>query len=566
MPTVLQPLQAASGDTDAQVALVAVRTEELRAAAEEVLAAAGLTPLNVDDELGAIAAMQKLDVVLGVVDWAMLGSAGPDQLRRLRHEPSVASLPVILLSGDQDLDIEAMVQLGITHFVAGPVQRTDLAARVALVLAGSRATQRRKVAAARLRDSTRAISTALRGTNDPERMAALVVHGLGETFKASHVRLETFAGERFPEVAASWNLDAAAEGLPPIPLSDAVNLCASLWGREAVLQVEDHDNCDEPGAEVLAAAAPAGLSTSVLAPLAHGDQVLGYIWIAGTAGPRYWSRTELSLIQHVCGNLAHGLMQGHLITAQRQVLTRLRELDQAKTDFVATVNHELRTPLTSITGYLELILDGSAGDVPPHMAQMLDIVGRNAARLNQLITDLLTISRSDAQASLAVEEINVGCLLDEVATALAPAAAANEITLHLAPGTAPLLVDGDKAQLEQVFTNLLSNAVKFTARSGQVSVLSDVIGTDSGPKVRVRVVDNGIGIPEGDVPKLFRRFFRASNATAAAIPGTGLGLAIVQDIVHQHGGELDIDSAVGRGTTVTVRLPALQTEIRSGNE
>jgi two-component system phosphate regulon sensor histidine kinase PhoR len=556
MPRVLQPLQPTSGDTTAQFAVVGVRPRELRAAADTVLREAGLLTLHVEDELAAIQALQEHDVVLGVVDAAMLGAAQPDQLRRLRQEPAIAGLPVILLSGGQELDVELMIQLGITDFVAGPVEGTDFAARVALVLAGSRATRRRKVAAARLRDDTRAISAALRGTNDPERMAALVVRGLGETFAGCHVRLETFPGERVPELAASWNRTVPAKGFREIPRQAALQLCAQLWEQETVLRVEDHHSPDDPESRILAAAAPPELRTSVFAPLAHGEQVLGYIWIAGTTGPRHWSRTELSLIQHVCGNLAHGLVQGHLITAQREVLSRLRELDQAKTDFVATVNHELRTPLTSITGYLELILDGSAGEVPAHMVQMLDIVGRNASRLNQLITDLLTISRSDAQASLAVEEIDLAALLESVAAALAPAAASNDIALRLAPMSAPFLVDGDETQLEQVFTNLFSNAVKFTPPGGTVDVLVDAVKTKSGPQVRVRIADTGIGIPEVEIPKLFRRFFRASNATAAAIPGTGLGLAIVQDIVLQHGGELDIDSVMGQGTTVTVHIPA----------
>ncbi len=556
MPRVLQPLQPTPGDASAQFAVVAVRTGDLRAAADTVLRDAGLLTLHVEDESAAIQALQERDVVLGVVDSVMLGGARPDQLRRLRQEPSVAGLPIILLSGGRELDIESMIQLGITDFVAGPADGTDLAARVALVLAGSRATRRRKVAAARLRDDTRAISAALRGTNDPERMAALVVRGLGETFRGCHVMLETFPGERVPELAAAWDRTLPANDFRHIPRAEALQLCSSLWERETVLRVEDHHSPDETDGRILAEAAPPNLRTSVFAPLAHGEQVLGYIWIAGTTGPRHWSRTELSLIQHVCGNLAHGLVQGHLITAQREVLSRLRELDQAKTDFVATVNHELRTPLTSITGYLDLILDGSAGEVPAHMVQMLDIVGRNAARLNQLITDLLTISRSDAHASLAVEEVDLTGLLESVAAALAPAAASNDIALRLAPMKAPLLVDGDQAQLEQVFTNLFSNAVKFTPPGGTVDVVVDDVKTESGPQLRIKISDTGIGIPEGEVPKLFRRFFRASNATAAAIPGTGLGLAIVQDIVLQHGGELDIDSVMGRGTTVTVQIPS----------
>lgn len=556
MPTALLPLPETSDDAGEQCAVVAVRSAELRATADAVLVAAGLVPVHANSEHEAVSAILERDVVLAIIDADMLAAAGTEHLRRLRQETPVAALPVILLSGENELDIETMVQLSITHFVAGNVQPADLANRVALILAGARATRRRKIAAARLRDKARAVSAALRGTNDPQQMAALAVQGLGEAFGACHVRIETFPDERVPEVDASWSRREETAGLPPLPLTDTISLSSSLWDRDAVLRVEDHLFPADPDRAVFPAGVPAAVRTSVFAPLAHGDQVLGYVWMAGTTGPRKWSQTELSLIQHVCGNLAHGLVQGHVITAQRAVLSRLRELDRAKTDFVATVNHELRTPLTSITGYLELILEGSDENIPPATRQMLEIVGRNAARLDQLISDLLTISRADAHTGLAVEDLDLGELLDTVAASLAPAAAASGITLQLRLLPAAHLVQGDKAQLEQVFTNLLSNAVKFTLPGGTVEVLSQMTATDSGPQIRVQIVDSGIGIPEADLPKLFRRFFRASNATSAAIPGTGLGLAIVQDIVLQHGGELDIDSVLGRGTTVTVQIPA----------
>lgn len=555
MPTALLPLQETSGDAGAQYAVVAVHSDGLRDTADAVLQAAGLTPMHVNDENAAVRAVQELDVVLGIIDAGMLAAAEHRLFRRLRQEPAVSGLPVILLSGDREPDIEKMVRLGITHFVAGDLRNTDLANRVALILAGARSTRRRKIAAARLRDKARTVSAALRGTNDPQQMAALAVQGLGETFGACHVRMGTFPDERVPELEAAWNRAAGAADLPRIPPGEAIALSSSLWDRDAVLQVEDHHSPDDTDSTLFPGGVPANLRTSVFAPLAHGDQVLGYVWIAGTTDARRWSRTELSLIGHVCGNLAHGLVQGHVITAQREVLARLRELDRAKTDFVATVNHELRTPLTSITGYLELILEDSSGGIPAHMRQMLEIVGRNAARLDQLISDLLTISRADAHAGLALEELDLGELLETVAASLAPAAAASGIRLELGPLPAALAVDGDKTQLEQVFTNLLSNAVKFTLPGGTVEVLSTMISTDSGPRIKVQVVDSGIGIPETDLPKLFQRFFRASNATSAAIPGTGLGLAIVKDIVLQHGGELHIDSTLGLGTTVTVQIP-----------
>jgi two-component system, OmpR family, phosphate regulon sensor histidine kinase PhoR len=149
-------------------------------------------------------------------------------------------------------------------------------------------------------------------------------------------------------------------------------------------------------------------------------------------------------------------------------------------------------------------------------------------------------------------------VLKAVVAALEPIAEARNVAVRLADIPATAVVDGDEAQLERVFTNITSNAVKFTPAGGKVelsAVLSGAGDNDGGGSVTVNVADTGIGIPEQDIPRLFSRFFRASNATAAAIPGTGLGLSIVRDVLEQHGGRLAITSAVGQGTTMAVTLP-----------
>ncbi|MDM7990806.1 ATP-binding protein [Arthrobacter sp. zg-Y877] len=540
-------------------ALVSIEQPEVFSVVAGILADAGLDAVPVLDLDEAMEAARTDSPVLAVVDSTIRQVTGMDMLKRLRYEPAITKIPVILVAGEAGLDMDFMIELGIADFVASPVDPEDLARRVNLILATAEARRDRRTAAARLREETRRISAAIRATNDPQQMAELVVHGLGATFEADHVRLVTFPDERVPELSLAWAREETAGGIPELSGHAAGELAESLWERGRALAVEDHHA--QPGSEpdpISTVSLAAGLRTSMVVPLGHGDKAFGLLWLAGESAPRDWTGTETSLIRHVSGNLAHGLVQGNLITAQRMVLKRQRDLDQAKTDFVATVNHELRTPLTSITGYLDLILDGSSGDIPDDVAQMLKIVGRNAVRLNQLISDLLTISRQDAdESSLAVEEVDLAELLSAVAASLAPAAGANNLDLRLDLGPEALLVDGDRAQLEQVFTNLCSNAVKFTPAGGSVQVCAELVRPDgAGPGVRVQVRDSGIGIPEADLPNLFRRFFRASNATAAAIPGTGLGLAIVQDIVLQHGGELGIDSKVGQGTTVTVLLPA----------
>ena len=559
MPTALTPdLAVPRQPAGQQVALVALGNPEVLSEVMEVLRSAGLAPVAASSAELALEEVRDKQPALAVIDLTIIGTLTPELLRRIRLEPSALSLPLILIAPQDQLDINRMVDLGIRDFVSTASIRSDLGHRVALVLAAGRATRQRKLAAETLREECRQISAAIRATNEPHHMAEIVVRGLGATFAADHVLLVTFPDDRVPELTRQWDRRAGAAA-PELDVAEAARLAGGLWDHGRFLTIEDHDSdgADNVPAAVGTTAAAAGLRTSVLVPLGHGDKAFGLIWIAGRHNPRRWSSTEASLLQHVSGNLAHGLVQGHLITAQRDVLARQRELDRAKTDFVATVNHELRTPLTSITGYLELILDGSGGEIPAEAAQMLEIVGRNAVRLNQLIEDLLTISRSDSsEVSLAVEKVDLEELLATVTAALAPAARASNLDFRLDMGQAPLLVDGDRTQLEQVFTNLCSNAVKFTPAGGTVELSAEDRPFDGGPGICVRVRDTGIGIPQSDVPKLFRRFFRASNATAAAIPGTGLGLAIVQDIVLQHGGELSLDSAVGQGTTVAVHLPA----------
>ena len=535
-------------------ALVAVSDPGLRRAVEEALESARLRPVPSGD------ATDSPLPVLAVVDTAAVDSAGPDLRRWLLPAAEGSGPPVILITPGELPDVEDMVRRGITDFVLSPLSGNDLAYRAALIRAESLAVRRRREVNNILRGKTRVISAAVRATNDPDIMADAVVAGLGDAFGADHVSLTTFPDERVPELTNSWSRPGSVASIPVPDPEQAAAVADLLWDNGKMLAARDHldPECDTHPI-LYPAPRAAGLRTSVIVPLGHGDRPFGIIWLAGENAARTWTPTELSLIQHVSGNLAHGLVQGHLITAQRTVLARQRELDREKTDFVATINHELRTPLTSITGYLDLILDGSGGGLSPETAQMLEIVGRNANRLNHLIGDLLTISRTDAEETrMDVEEIVLTDLLELVLASLTPAAASRNIDLTLSASDADLRLDGDREQLERVFTNLVSNAVKFTPPHGSVKVTVDPLpaGTGTTAMLRIRVQDTGIGIPAEDQPKLFSRFFRASNATAAAIPGTGLGLAIVQDIVLAHGGELSISSTVGEGTCVEVLLPS----------
>jgi signal transduction histidine kinase len=234
---------------------------------------------------------------------------------------------------------------------------------------------------------------------------------------------------------------------------------------------------------------------------------------------------------------------------------RLRELDRMKDDFVASVSHELRTPLTSIQGYLELVLDGEAGEVTAEARRFLSVVARNVGRLERVVGDLLFVAQATA-GMIAFESspVDLRELAREAVEAARPHAMEKGVELRGECEAVPQL-EADGARLGQVLDNLLSNAVKFTPAGGHV-----LLRTSARPgQALIEVVDDGMGIPPEEQARLFERFFRTESATNAAIQGTGLGLGIVQAIVTAHGGEVSVDSEVGRGTTVRVLLPAAAT-------
>jgi len=290
-------------------------------------------------------------------------------------------------------------------------------------------------------------------------------------------------------------------------------------------------------------------------PVGTGGRGLGILSVMMVGAPRRWHRHEIQAAQQCCAIAAQSIVALRLSQMQDEQVRRLTELDRQKTDFMATVSHELRTPLTSISGYLELLVDGDFGDVTDGQHVALDIIGRNATRLRGLIEDLLVLNKIEISGLQAVsEEVAVRDLLRTVTETMKPVAANGGVHLVCDDTPDDLVVRVDRGQVERALINLGSNAVKFTREGGQVLLSAE----RSGDSTIISVHDTGIGIPSADLARLSERFFRAGNATAAAIPGTGLGLAIVRAIVEGHGGELVIASVEGEGTTMQVVLPVAQ--------
>ena len=251
---------------------------------------------------------------------------------------------------------------------------------------------------------------------------------------------------------------------------------------------------------------------------------------------------------------------GRMLAAQEESVRRLTELDQAKTDLMVTMNHEFRTPLTSINGHVELLLDGGAGSLPPAATGMLETIERNGARLQSLIDETLTASRlEEGQDFFVRAPLDVTELVSRAVERFEPFARSRDVELVGETDGRSHVIDADGGHLERAVANLIANAVKFSHPGGRVTV--SLAAPPGGDDLVLRVHDTGIGIPADDIPRLFTRFFRASNVQSAAIPGVGLGLFISRQIVRAHGGSIAVSSNPDDGTTMTVRLP-LRAEAR----
>lgn len=247
---------------------------------------------------------------------------------------------------------------------------------------------------------------------------------------------------------------------------------------------------------------------------------------------------------------ASGAPTGYIFVATD--ITHAVEVSKLKDEFVGLVSHELRTPLSSILGYLELMKDDEDAPLSDEQQLYLGVAERNAHRLLGLVGDLLFTAQADSGGfPLTIEEVSPEDLIQGAVDSARPVAEGNGI--HLVAEIAPEATSfpGDRRRLGQAVDNLVSNAIKFTPRGGSVHVGLSV----SPQSVEITVRDTGMGIAADELDKLATRFFRASTATANAVPGVGLGLVITKAIVRAHGGELDVASVEGEGTVFTLRLP-----------
>ncbi len=231
-------------------------------------------------------------------------------------------------------------------------------------------------------------------------------------------------------------------------------------------------------------------------------------------------------------------------------ITDVEHQEQVRKDFVADVSHELRTPLAAIRGFAETLLDGALED-PEHSRNFVEIIQSHATRLGNIASDLLVLSDLDAnKGPLEMQRVSVFEVVESAAHTVANAAEEKSVRLQL-ENCENCFVLGLHFRLEQALINLLDNAIKFNRENGEVLVRWENAGDGF---VKITVSDNGIGIPMGELKRIFERFYRVDKARSRPVGGTGLGLPIVKEVIERMGGTVSVESMLGRGSKFTILL------------
>ena len=234
-------------------------------------------------------------------------------------------------------------------------------------------------------------------------------------------------------------------------------------------------------------------------------------------------------------------------------ITKLIKLEEVRKDFVANVSHELRTPITSIKGFTETLLDGAMNE-PVIMKEFLEIIQKESDRLHLLIDDLLELSAMERESfSLQFSQINLKEVINDAMTIVSGNLERKKMNFVLdIPDQ--IIIEGDAGRLIQVMVNLLSNAINYSKEQTKITVTVKMTAHDA----LIKVQDEGIGIEQSELTRLFERFYRVDRARSRESGGTGLGLAIVKHLVEAHSGTVELESTIGIGTTISIQVPLRQ--------
>lgn len=286
-------------------------------------------------------------------------------------------------------------------------------------------------------------------------------------------------------------------------------------------------------------------------PLVRNDELLGILNLNETQGHRTFTEQDLNSLGVFAEHAAIAIGNASIFEKERETVERLEELDQLKSDFVASVSHELKTPLTAIIGAAKTVSKKGPGMDPEDQARFMEMIERQGNRLLRLIDDVLTTSQIESGRQMKRELVDLRAAAQEVVDELGQTkvGTGREITLTSEPDTPRIW--GDQIALQQILTNLIENALKYSGENAPIWVtVRETL--DEGI---LEVGDRGAGIDEEGLRVIFERFQQVDSSSTRRVGGFGLGLFIVKSLVDAHGGVIDVKSALGEGTVFTIHLP-----------
>lgn len=282
-----------------------------------------------------------------------------------------------------------------------------------------------------------------------------------------------------------------------------------------------------------------------------------------TARVQFTSDDELTRLAHTINTMLSALehAQTERLRAEEERRQAEEEVQRSRREFIGTVSHELRTPLTPIIGYVDLLLTGAGGAITSDQRDFLKTIKNNSLRMNSLVDDLLEVSRiGSGRVELHLAPTHVDGLINETIHLFQEHIATKDqhLAVHIADDLPIIAADGRR--ITQVLNNLVSNASKYTPNGGSITVRATI----NHEEIAIQVGDTGVGLSPEQTKKLFTPFYRADNGLRDQVSGTGLGLSIARSFVQMHGGDIEVESEVGRGSTFTVYLPIKANEAGAG--
>jgi len=290
------------------------------------------------------------------------------------------------------------------------------------------------------------------------------------------------------------------------------------------------------------------LASSLSLPMVSHGKAIGTLGVRDSYRMRPFGKREMDILGLLADQAGLVVEKSELLGHSTRAASKLDDLVQ----FLSVVSHDLRTPLSSIIGFTDILMGGRAGDLSQLQTEFLGLVKLGAVQLNNLVADLLDISRlTRGELKLYLEDVRLDEVVGRLVRQFAPLLSETDVKLANRVNRSIGSIKADARRLEQVLNNLLNNAIKFTQPSGTITIS----GYRRNGSVVLCVADTGIGIPEAEREQVFERFYQCSPGLNRRFSGSGLGLAVAKQLVEAHGGSIWVDSVVGKGSHFRFSLP-----------